>query len=373
MTKALLRTKLCDLFDIEYPIILAGMGDVIRDYTVSTGKLCAAVSNAGGLGTIGGGTMSAAQLRHEIRDAKSLTKKPFGVDLIFPAGPAIDGTVSEIQAKLPADLTGFIDGWYEQYKVPHEKGPEVKIFDEDLAMQQWKIVVDEGIKIIALGLGTPDWIIPEAHAKEMKVMCLVGNVRQAARLARMGADLIIAQGHEAGGHTGRIGLMSLLPAIVAAVSPVPVVAAGGIVIGSQLAAALAMGAVGVWIGTAFEATFESPITELGKQKLVEADEESARISKIYTGKTARTLRNPFTESWEKAGLRTLPMPYQNYLVRDFFYSLERNKPELIFVGSGQGVGLIKKIRSAKEVVDDFVQGTVEVLKMRLQDEVTIKN
>ncbi|MFA5400862.1 MAG: nitronate monooxygenase family protein [Dehalococcoidia bacterium] len=371
MAKPLLRTKLCDLFDIEYPIVLAGMGDVIRDYTVSTGKLCAAVSNAGGLGMIGGGTMSAAQLRHEIRDAKSQTRKPFGVDLIFPAGPPVEGTVSEIQAKLPADLTSFIDVWYEQYQVPHEKGPEVKIFDEDLAMQQWKVVVDEGIKTIALGLGTPDWIIPEAHGRGMKVMCLVGNVRQASRLAAMGADLVIAQGHEAGGHTGRIGLMSLLPAIIAAVSPVPVLAAGGIVIGSQLAAALAMGAVGVWVGTAFEATSESPITDLGKQKLVEADEESARISKIYTGKTARTLRNPFTDSWDKAGIRTLPMPYQNYLVRDFFYSLERNRPELIFVGSGQGVGLIKKIRSAQEVVDDFVQDAIDILKKRLPAEVTI--
>jgi len=156
---------------------------------------------------------------------------------------------------------------------------------------------------------------------------------------------------------------------VAAVSPVPVLAAGGIVIGSQLAAALCMGAVGVWVGTAFEATTESPLTELGKRMLVEADEESARISKIYAGKTARLLRNQFTDSWEKAGLPTLPMPYQNYLVRDFFYSLEKNRPEITLVGSGQGVDLIKQIRSTKEVVDDFVQGALDTFKKRLPAEV----
>jgi len=96
--------------------------------------------------------------------------------------------------------------------IPHEKGPDVKVFNEDLAMQQWKVVLDEDIKILALGLGTPDWIIDEAHNRGMKVICLIGNVRQASRLAAMGPDLIVAQGHEAGGHTGRIGLMSLLPA-----------------------------------------------------------------------------------------------------------------------------------------------------------------
>jgi NAD(P)H-dependent flavin oxidoreductase YrpB (nitropropane dioxygenase family) len=333
MPRSSLTTKLCTLFGIEYPIILAGMGDVTKDYTVSNGILCAAVSNAGGLGMIGGGTMSAAQLRHEIREAKSRTGKPFGVDLIFPAGPAIEGTISEIRANLPGELTSFVEDWYDQYNVPHEKGPEVKIFDESLAKDQWEVVIDEGINIVALGLGTPDWIIPEAHSRQMKVMCLVGNVRQASRLAGMGADVIIAQGHEAGGHTGRIGLMSLLPAVLAAVNPVPVVAAGGLVLGSQLAAALVMGASGIWVGTAFEATTESPITESGKKKLLEANEETAVISKIYTGKTARTLRNPFTESWEKGSMRTLPMPYQNYLVRDFFYSLEKNKPELGVVGA----------------------------------------
>lgn len=369
MAKPILRTKLCDMFGIEYPIVLAGMGDVAKDSTISTGKLCAAVSNAGGLGMIGGGTMSTDQLQEEIRIAKKLTDKPFGVDLIFPAGTAVEGTVPEIKAKLPPELVSFVDKWYSEFNVPREKSPDVKILDESFARQQWKIVLEEKIKILALGLGTPEGIINEAHSKGMKVMCLCGNVKQASKLAKMGPDVIISQGHEAGGHTGRIGLMALLPQVIAAVSPIPVLAAGGIVIGSQLAAVLAMGAIGAWVGTAFEAANESPINPGGKQGLVTADEENPRISKIFTGKTARGLRNPFSEAWEKSGLRTLPMPYQNYLIRDFFFSLEKVKPELVFVGAGQGVGLIKKVRSAEEIVNDFVTGAIEVLKIKLPSDV----
>ena len=363
MAKSKLRTKLCDMFGIEYPIMLAGMGDVVHDSTVSTGKLCAAVSNAGGLGMIGGGTMSVERLREEIRDAKRLTNKPFGVDLLFPAaGSAVEGTVAEIKAQLPKDMVKFVDSWYEEFKVPRIKGPETNIFSESLSRDQWKVTLDEGIKIVACGLGTPDWLIPEAHAKGMKVITLSGNTKQAKRLAAMGADLIIAQGHEAGGHTGRIGLMSLLPNVVESVSPIPVVAAGGIVKGNQVAAALTMGAIGVWVGTAFEATYESPLTEAAKKALLNDGEEDARITKVLTGKTVRALRNPYSEAWEKAGLSTLPMPYQNYLVRDFFYSLYQSRPDAEIAGSGQGVGMIKKIRSAKEVVDDLVKDAIGALE-----------
>jgi len=371
VAKRKLWTRLCDMFGVEYPIILAGMGDVIEDSTISTGRLCAAVSNVGGLGMIGGGTMSLTQLRQEIREAKRLTNKPFGVDLVFPAGSAVVGTVAEIKAELPAEQVKFVDSWYEQFDVPRGKSPDVKILDEGFAKEQWGVVVDEGIKILALGLGTPEWIIPEAHARGMKVITLAGNVKQARRLADMGSDLMIAQGYEAGGHTGRIGLMTLLPQVVAAVSPMPVVAAGGIVHGSQLAAALALGAIGVWVGTAFQATTESPLLEVAKQALVNADEENPRISRIFTGKTTRVLRSPFAEAWEKAGIPTLPLPYQNYLVRDFFYSVIKHKPELATVGAGQGVGMIKEIRSAEQVVKDLIAGALEVLQKSLPANVTI--
>jgi len=371
MTKLRLRTKLCDMFGIEYPIILAGMADVVKDSTIATGKLCAAVSNAGGLGVIGGGSMSLTRLREEIREAKRLTTNPFGVDLLFPAGSAVPGTVAEIKAQLPPQLISFVDSWYEQFEVPREKSPDVKILDEGFAKEQWEVVIDEGVNIIALGLGTPEWIIPAAHSRGMKVINLVGNVKQARRLCNLESDLIIAQGHEAGGHTGRIGLMSLLPQVVTAVYPTPVVAAGGIVHGSQLAAALTLGAIGVWMGTAFQVTIESPLTEVAKRALIDADEENPRISRIFTGKTARTLRNPFSEAWEKSGLSTLPMPYQNYLVRDFFCSVMEHKPELALVGAGQGVGMINKIKTTEQVITDLVEGAIEVLQKSLPANVTV--
>jgi len=372
MTKPILRTKLCDLFGIEYPIILAGMGDVCKDETIANGKLCAAVSNAGGLGIIGGGTISPAKLREEIREAKRLTTKPFGVDLIFPVGEPVKGTLDEIKASLPKEHVNIVDNLYDQFGIPHMKGPDIKILDMGHTLELWKVVLDEGIKIIALGLGTPDWLIPEAHAKGMKVISLIGSVRQAKSISAMGTDLIIAQGHEAGGHTGRIGLMALLPQVLAAVYPTPVVAAGGIVDGSQLAASIVLGAEGVWVGTAFQVASESPLPEILKQSLLAADADNPRVTKFLSGKTCRGLRNPILEAWERAGIDTLPAPYQNYLVRDFLYSAwQHNTAEHGIVGAGQGVGMIKEIASAEQIVNDFVENAIKTLKDKLPTNVTV--
>jgi NAD(P)H-dependent flavin oxidoreductase YrpB (nitropropane dioxygenase family) len=350
------------------------MGDIAKDSTSSTGKLAAAVSNAGGMGTIGGGTMTVEQLGREIADARALTAKPFGVDLFFPAGAAPSlGTMAEVRARFPKEHIDFVEGLWGRFGIKRAQAPQVKIMDEELSKNQWKLVLDANVPYIALGLGTPDWLIREAHDRGMKVISLVGAVRAARGVAEMGSDFIVAQGTEGGGHTGRIGLMSLLPQVVDAVSPIPVLAAGGMTVGSQLAAALTLGAVGVWVGTAFEATFEGPLLDAGKQRLVDATDDSTLISKLYTGKTARGLRAPLSELWEKEGPPTLPMPHQHYLVRDFLYAVEQqDKTDLIMVGAGQGSGLIKEIRSAQQVVDDMVQGAIEALVKKVPANVTIQ-
>jgi len=287
MGKHVLRTKLCEMFGIEYPIILAGMGDVIKDTCVSTGELCAAVSNAGGIGFIGAGSMSTKALRQHISDAKRLSSKPFGVDIPFPAGTGDERTMAEIEAGLPTEQVKFADSLFEKLGLPREKSPSGKIMDAAFSKELWRVTVDEGIKFVAIALGTPDWLIPEAHSLGIKVACLIGTVKQARRLAAMGADLIIAQGHESGGHCSRVGLMSLLPQVVEAVSPTPVVAAGGIASGRQIAAALVLEAIGVWCGSVFEASYESPLTAEAKQAIVEGNEESFRITRVLTGKTCR--------------------------------------------------------------------------------------
>ncbi len=372
MTKPILRTKLCDIFEVEYPVVLAGMGDVCKDAAIADAKLTAAVSNAGGLGVIGGGTLSPDKLREEIREVRRLTDKPFGVDLVFTTGPAMPGTFDDIRSQLPKEHVDYVDSLYGEFEVPRQKGPELKVLDPEHSKEQWKVVLEEDIKIVAMGLGTPDWLVKEAHEKEIKVISLIGNVKQAKVVADLGVDMIVAQGHEAGGHTGNIGLMSLLPQVRDVAGTIPVLAAGGITDGDQLAAVLALGAVGVWVGTAFQAAAESPLPEPLKQQIVAATESVPRVTRIATGKTVRAIPNLLTQTWDKTGPKPLPAPFQNFLVQDFLYSAwEHDVEKLGLVGAGQGVGRINEIRTAEQVVNDFVNDAVKTLKEKLQSNVTI--
>lgn len=243
-----LRTNLCDMLDIEYPIILAGMGGA------SGPTLAAAVSNAGGLGILGAAGLNADQLQDWIKKTKSLTNKPFGVDLLFPNIdlPPVEGefTLADLRAFLPTDRVAFVDNLKKEIGIPDVDLPPFDI-DSDFLSGGKKLVevlLEEKVPIFASGLGSPEAVIRRVRANGMTVMGLTGNVRNARRLASAGAEIIIAQGHEAGGHTGPIGALALVPQVVDAVNPIPVVAAGGIGDGRGLAAALAMGACGVWVG-----------------------------------------------------------------------------------------------------------------------------
>jgi NAD(P)H-dependent flavin oxidoreductase YrpB (nitropropane dioxygenase family) len=176
-------------------------------------------------------------------------------------------------------------------------------------------------------------------------------------------DLIVAQGYEAGGHTGRIGSFVLIPEVVDAVSPTPVVAAGGIVDGSGVAAALALGAQGVWIGTAFLLSEESRIWETHKRAIIDARTEDFVVTRAYTGKTARDVKNVVIERWERSGLAPLPMPLQGILFRDFLAAAERaHRYDLINNPAGQGGGRLSAIRPAREILETIVREAIEVLE-----------
>jgi nitronate monooxygenase len=386
-----LRTKLCDMLDIEYPIILAGMGGVCGP------TLVAAVSNAGGLGVLGAAGLTPDQLRDWIVKTRSLTNKPFGVDLLLPKIdlPPISGKflVSELKAFLPAEELAFVDKLKREIGIPDVEMPPIEVESDFLsgANKQINVILEEQVAVFASGLGNPESIIPRAHAQGMKVIGLVGNVRNARRIANAGADIIVAQGHEAGGHTGRIGTLALVPQVVDAVHPLPVVAAGGVGDGRGLVASLAMGACGVWVGTAFllahEACIDSPkdwVTNMGvdpydleqweinhwKDKIIEATEEDTRVTRIYTGKTARFLKNRFIEAWEGAGGKTLPMPLQTLLICEAELGLRKGRmSDYISEFSGQIAGMLKERRSAKQIVDEMVEGAISILKERLPAEV----
>ncbi|MDO8673254.1 MAG: nitronate monooxygenase family protein [Dehalococcoidia bacterium] len=383
MGNRILRTKLCDLLEIEYPIILAGMGEVAR------ASLVAAVSNAGGLGVIGGFGMSPDTLREEIRQVRRLTNKPFGVDLILPinlpearASSSVPQPQDQpiVRAELPADQVDFVKklkselGLRERIKGQGESGRGIswRNIAFDVIKKNIDVILEERVPVFASGLGNPGFMVPDAHAVGMKVLAVVGNVKNARRVADAGVDVVVAQGYDAGGHTGRIGTLALIPQVVDAVFPTLVAAAGGIADGRGLAAALALGAFGVWIGTAFIPTLESAAPEEHKRRILEMTEEDTRVSKSFSGKPMRVLTNAWVEAWDRGPVPPLPMPYQGMLpgLTGILLATEDGK-DLSAMPTGQIGGLIKQIKPAGQVVQEMVEGAIKVLRENLRSEVEI--
>jgi NAD(P)H-dependent flavin oxidoreductase YrpB (nitropropane dioxygenase family) len=207
----------------------------------------------------------------------------------------------------------------------------------------------------------------------MKVLGIAGNAKNAGRIAAAGADLVVAQGHEAGGHTGRIGSMALWPQAIDAAAPTPVLAAGGIGDGRGLAAALAMGCVGVWVGTRFLASDESGALDIQKQAIVNAGDEDTRRTTIYTGKTSRATYNRFHDLWEESGLEPLPFPAQVLLASAVVEMFNRvGKKEYLGPFAGQVVGLIKEIKPAAQILEDMVEQAADILTRRLPESVVAR-
>jgi enoyl-[acyl-carrier protein] reductase II len=318
------RTALTDILGIEYPIIQAGMGGV------AMAELAAAVSNAGGLGVIGGAMLTPDGVRDQIRKVKDMTDKPFGVDLLLAAGmPGLE--------------------------------------------QQIEAVYDEGVPVFASGLGNPGPYAPEMHRRGMKVLAVVGNVKNARRCAEGGADIIVAQGHEGGGHTGRIATLALVPQVVDAVKPVPVAAAGGIADGRGLVAALALGACGIWVGTRFVATQEAFGHLNYKNKIVESNEEGTLVTRAFTGKTCRVIRNKYGEDWLGREDEIKPFPLQLMVdAQKLDAAIGRGDTEIGFMPAGQISGLIHKLETAEDVVRAFIEEANEVLAQMAQAYLSVK-
>jgi nitronate monooxygenase len=364
MGRPSLRTPLCSLLGIEHPVILAGMGGV------STAELVAAVSNAGGLGVIGGATLSPQELRQEIRKVRALTDKPFGVDLLLPpledlprAEGAGEGEAPRWRERIPPQITETVARLKRHFGLPEAPPEAMPRFSPAFLRRQVEVVLEERVPVFASGLGNPAPFVPDLHRNGAKVIALVGNVKNARRVKEGGADIIVAQGHEAGGHTGRIGTMALVPQVVDAVRPTPVVAAGGIGDGRGLAAALCLGAVGVWVGTAFLVAEESPLDPDLKRRILEATEEDTRVTRIYSGKPMRNIVNPLIEEWERTGTPTLPFPYQGALIREITTAaLKAGRKDLLPNPAGQIAGMVRRIRPAREILEEMVAQAWEVLR-----------
>lgn len=380
MARPVLHTRVCDILGIEYPVVLAGMGGV------ATAELVAAVSEAGGLGIIGAATMPPEEIEAQVRKVRSLTDKPFGVDILLPSGVAPAGPQSGNGGQgapaempqlpknpielLPQPYKDFIQKARQEFGLPDDQETQEE-FSRNIrrvglgpafARQQIEKMLELKVPVFASGLGNPGPFVEAFHAIGSKVIALVGNVKNARRVAEGGVDIIVAQGTEAGGHTGRIGTMALVPQVVDAVAPIPVLAAGGIGDGRGVAAALALGADGVWVGTAFLVTREANWPQVLKDRILAATEEDTRVTRLYSGKTMRNINNPLIELWEQSGVPALPMGPQGLVSGTLMNAARRaGKLELLMNPAGQIAGMLRETKPARQVLEEMVSQAASVL------------
>lgn len=385
MSRTVLRTQLCDLLGIEYPVMSAGMGPVAGGIAgpVATAELAAAVSNAGGLGVIGGAGFSPERLREEINKVRSMTSKPFGVDLLLPAnfmGSAATGEMPRDPRDLiPAETLAGLRKMVESLGIEWKEAPAVATQARPartgggMSDGQMEVVIEEKIPVFASGLGNPGPWMERLKANGTKVVALVGNVKAAKRVRDAGVDAVVAQGTEAGGHTGRIATFALVPQVIDAVEPTPVIAAGGIGDGRGLAAAIALGAIGVWCGTAFLVSDEANQPKIQVDRILAAGDEDTKVTRLYSGKTMRNISNPLIDAWETSGLQAMPMGLQGILISDMVYSVRQaGREDLLMNAAGQVSGLLHERRPAAAILNAMVGQAADILARRIPETVTVR-
>ncbi len=341
-----------EVLGMRLPVLGAPMGGVAGP------ELAAAVSSAGGLGILGHANLPPAQVQAEIRQARRWTGAPIGIGLLFPTNPRPESsTVGASAPPLPEFLRelGTPD--------PSVSVVDERTYDHELAAERLEIAIAEGVEVLACGLGVPEAVVERAHRGGMKVVSLVGSRKAALAAEARGVDVIVAQGHEAGGHTGRTSSLVLWPQIVDAVR-LPVVAAGGIADGRGMAAALMLGAAGVLVGTRLLATPEARTAQSHKDRLVAMEEDDTVVSRTYTGKPSRVIRNRFTDAWKGHEESVLPMPAQWEMVAPLVVPAKAaGSMELANWPTGQGAVLVRRESPAAEVIREMAQEAAALLAM----------
>ncbi|MCY3657047.1 MAG: nitronate monooxygenase family protein [Chloroflexota bacterium] len=359
-----LHTRLCEEYGAEFPIVaFAHTKDVI-----------AAASNAGAIGVLGASSSTPDELDSDIRWIKErVGDKPFGIDLIIPAS-FVQGNLEDLEAMIPQEHRDFVDGLMRDNEMPEPKNEPSGSIDPGLferAQKQLEVIIEHQIPIFASGLGSPAFIMDRLHDAGTKAWGLIGLRRQAVRELEAGVDTIIAQGGDSGGHSGRIGTFSLVPEVTMARDQIRpeslVLAAGGVTTGRHIAAAIALGADGIWCGTIWQATNESETEMYAKQKLLDAVIEDAVQSRATSGKPVRQVRSKWTEAWDAPEAPDpLPMPLQPMLVAKIKQSIDDHHLEdWSGPAAGQGVGHIKAIKPARQVIFDLMEEAQDAMD-RLQ-------
>jgi NAD(P)H-dependent flavin oxidoreductase YrpB (nitropropane dioxygenase family) len=369
-----MKSPICEMLGIDFPLIaFSHCRDVV-----------AAVSRAGGFGVLGATGHSPDSVRRELAWIdEHVGGKPYGIDVLIPDNLATAGeknvTYNSLKDRIPQAHRDFTAHLLETAGVPQA---EVQVsdnrpqpFDPETALRVLEAAFQHPIKLIANALGVPPRAMIEMGKRHgVPVAALVGAKEHAIRQVNAGVDILVAQGGEAGGHCGEVSTLVLIPEILKAIKPmrqVPVLAAGGIMNGAQMAACMAMGAAGVWTGSVWLATTESETSEIFREKMIEATSRDAIRTKTRTGKPARQLRSAWTEAWERSpdSPGALPMPLMSLISENALASVERSAAagnpkarDMVTYFVGQGVGLVDEVRSAGQVVQSFKEEFLEAVE-----------
>lgn len=373
-----MRTAICDLLGIDFPVLaFSHCRDVV-----------AAVTNAGGFGVLGASSHTAEQLEHELVWIDDhVNGKPYGVDIVCPEkfeGKGFDLTEDQIVAMVPAEHRDFVFGLLARFDIaPGDLGGDpFRMFGrlgDSVGEELMDVSFRHPVKLMANALGVPpQFMIDRSKSEGVPVAALVGAKEHAIKQVAAGVDILVAQGTEAGGHCGEVTTLVLIPEVVEAVGPdVPVLAAGGIVTGRQMAAAVALGAAGAWTGSVWLTTEEAETAPYTVQKLLAATSRDTVRSKGRTGKPSRQLRSPWTDAWnvDAGGPGALPMPLQSILSENILRRIDvlaenghKGAQQLSTYWVGQGVGLMNKVRPAGEVVREMMEDYLDAVT-RLTDSI----
>jgi len=358
-----MKSAVCEMLGIEFPLLaFSHCRDVV-----------AAVSRAGGMGVFGAVRYSPEQLREELTWIDDhCGGKPYGVDLIVPnrfEGKGEERDTADLVKTLPQSHREFISGVLQAHDIDSDALDEeengrlnfARNLEEAGAADMLDVAFSFPIRLIANALGTPPRLmIDQAKSRDVPVAALVGTRVHAVAQIAAGVDILVAAGGEAGGHCGDISTMVLIPEVVSVAGDTPVLAAGGIVTGRQMAAAMAMGAAGAWCGSVWLTTVEAEPSPVMKEKLLSATSSDTVRSRSRTGKPSRQLRSPWTDAWEQGGQAPLPMPLQSLLVEPALLRIDKlaqsghaGARDLATYWVGQGVGLMNQEKTTAAVVQEF--------------------
>jgi len=369
------HTKLCDLLGIDYPILQSGMSGVAGP------DLAAEVSNAGGLGMIAGFAMTADQLRNAIRQVRSRSDKPFGVNLLIPNEVRPPESTETIPEPTIQAVHAVLNPMRLALGLP-QRDARPPTFP-DLIAEAFDVILDERVSVFSIGLGNPGAdMVAACHRLDIKVIAMVTTVQDALAVEATGLDAVVAQGAEAGGHRSHfakpissdrsdVGTVALVPEVVDAVR-IPVIAAGGLVDGRGLVTALALGASGILMGSRFLVTRESLAPEVHKKEMLERTADTTVVTDTFSGRFARALRNTFTDHYEQSGAPVMPFPAQYLANGDIRQeAATQGQAGYLPLWSGQSTGLIHDLPGAGEVVEATIHQARELLLERLPQAVQL--